>query len=364
LALLDAIFGGGSLDAFLARGRKRLAAGRFDEALEAVDAGLQRYPDASALAELGHVVRRAQAKAGMQSLRERVETTGEPAAFDQLIALYREVGMPREAVALAERYAQAHPRVAAPRMFLGESALDAFFVDLRSRDGRAACEQLLRAGAIEPDALKPRLLLAELFFAIGADRALVGQAKTIERIAGNDECVRPVLSLVREVARPGETESVDALLARVEVNGALARDVAAFPGHRARAAISEHDVRRIARAVERIVREGDAEEVVALSRDGEVLTSVSPRSIEGTEEGAGALAGVAQAVSATVRREVRELEMGAFRRCVMEGPFGTVVVGETGRGLAAARAARGVDPSRLWERMTVAFEGSRGGKAS
>jgi hypothetical protein len=365
VSVLDTLFGGSSLDAFLVRGRKKLASGKFDEALKAVEAGLSRYPGASALAELGHVVRRAQARAGMQALKERVDRAGEPAAFEQLIALYRELAMPGEALSLAEAYAQQHSDVAAPHVLLGEAALDRFFVDLRSRDGRCALDHLLKAGAIDPDAMKPRLLLAELYFAIAADRALLGQARAIQRLAGEDEVFRPVLEKIREVAKPTGGESVDALLAKVEVAGALSRDLGDWPGGRKRQAISEHDARRIARAVERIVRDGDADEAVALDRAGEVVTSSSERSIEtpgGIEETA--LAGVARAISRSVKQQVRELELGSFRRCVVEGPFGTVVVGETGRGLVAARAVRGADANRLWERMTVAFEGWKGGRAS
>jgi tetratricopeptide (TPR) repeat protein len=359
VAILDSIFGGSSLDAFLTRARKRLAVGRFDEALKAVEAGLARYPGASALVELGHVVRRAQARAGMQALKERVDRDGEPAAYEQLIVLYREVGMPAEALSLAERYARAHPEVASPHVLLGEAALDTFFADLRSRDGRSALDHLLRAGAIDPDALKPRLLLAELYFAIGADRALVGQAKAIQRLAGEDEVLRPVLAAIREAARPTAQESVDACLARVEVAGALVRDLDAWPGGRKRAAVSDHDARRISRAVERLVREGDAEEAVAFDRGGNVVASASERSIEeGSAAKESPLTGVAHTVARTVKQQVRELELGSFRRCVVEGPFGTVVVGDTGRGLAAARGRRGSDPHRLWDRMSVAFEGA------
>jgi tetratricopeptide (TPR) repeat protein len=300
VAILESIFGGSSLDAFLVRGRKRLAAGRFDEALKQVEAGLSRYPSASALVELGHVVRRAQARAGMQALVERVEQGGEPAAHEQLIALYREVGMPAEALSAAERYAREHPTVAAPHVLLGEAALDTFYADLRSRDGRAALDHLLRAGSIDPDALKPRLLLAELYYSIGADKALVGQAKAIARLAGEDEVVKPLLEVVRQTAKPSAQESVDACLARVEVAGACVRDLETWPGGRKRATVSEQDARRIARAVERLVRDGEAEEAVALARSGDVVASADPRSLQGAGESEPALAGVARTVGRPV----------------------------------------------------------------
>jgi hypothetical protein len=68
VGFVDSVFGGRSLEAILERARKRLAAGKLDEALKSVEDGLERYPGATALRETGHAVRRAQARAGMQGL--------------------------------------------------------------------------------------------------------------------------------------------------------------------------------------------------------------------------------------------------------------------------------------------------------
>src|SRR5439155_14370417 len=158
------------------------------------------------------------------ALAARIDADGDPAAYDQLIALYKDVGMVAESVRLAERYVKEHPDLESPHLLRGEQALEDFFADLRARDGRLAIDHLLKAGALRPDSLKPRMLLAEVYFAIGADRALLGQAAAIERLAGDDEVVRTVVAALRESARPSTTESVDALLANVEVGGQLARD--------------------------------------------------------------------------------------------------------------------------------------------
>jgi hypothetical protein len=357
LGILDLI-AGRSLEAVLAKARRQLGAGDFDDALKTVGDGLARYPDAQVLRETAHAVRRAQARAGMQALKDRVAQDGDPAAFEELVALYRDVGMTDEEARTIDRYAEAHPELAAPHLMKGERALDVFFADLRAADGRRAVDALLKAGALQPDSLKPRILLAEVFFAIQADKALLGQAAAIERLAGDDEVAQPVLAAIRDAAKPAKGENVDALLARVEVAGSLPRDPSSWSGRKRRGIASEDDGARIADGMARLVRDESAEEAVAIDRSGAVVASV-PRS-----ESESALAGVARTVARTIKVQARELELGSFRRFVVEGPFGVMVVADANGGVTAAKAKRGTDPLRLCERMSVAVDGVRGRRAS
>jgi hypothetical protein len=369
LGLFD-VFAGSSLDAILHRARKSMATGDFDEALKAVEKGLAKYPDAHALREVGLSVRRAQAYAGMQGLKDRIAEKGDPESYEQLIALYRDVGMQDEVQRLTERYAAAHPELEAPHLLRGEHALEAFFGDLRASDGRAAIDHLVRAGSLHPDSLKPRMLLAEIYFAIGADRALLGQAAAIERLAGDDVVLQPTLVAIRDAARPAASESVDALLAKVEVSGEILRDPSAWSGRRRRGIASDSDVDRVQRGLEKLVREGTADEAVAIDRAGAVVATSGPElglpapTDEAGEAKATGLGGVARAVARTIKAQARELEMGCFRRFVVEGPFGVMVVSDAAGGVVAAKARRGADPMRVAERMSVALDGVRGRRVS
>ena len=56
--------------------------------------------------------------------------------------------------------------------------------------------------------------------------------------------------------------------------------------------------------------------------------------------------------------------MGSFRRFVVEGPFGVMVVADAAGGVVAAKGKRGTDPLRLSERLAVALDGVRGRRPS
>ena len=208
-------------------------------------------------------------------------------------------------------------------------------------------------------------MLAEIYYAIGADKALLGQSSAIRRLAGDDEVFAPILAAIGEVARVVPNESVDAQLATVEVSGALVRDPAEWSGRKRRGVVAQADGSRLQRGLEKLVDGDTADEAVAIDRAGEVVGHAGLEAADATDGGAeSALAGVARAVARTIKTQVRELDLGAFRRCVVEGPFGVMVVADAAGGVVAARAGRGVDPHRLTERLTVAVDGIRGRRLS
>jgi hypothetical protein len=373
--LLGKWFKGPTLESSLAKARERLAVGDFDAAHRTVEEGLVRFPDSDALRDTGLTIRRAQARAGMQHLKDRIARERDPRAYEQLIQLYGEVNMPEEARREAIAYVAAHPDRDTPHLLLGEMHLQAFFRDLVAREAHAAHEHLVRAARLNPEALKPRLLLAEVYFCVGADKALHVVAQSLTRFAETDPAIAPVLQQIATLG-PGEgQESVDGLFEKVEVRGGLVREATAWPIRNRRNREAEMNEERTSRAVAGIVHRGEAAEVVVLRRGGGLVShsvedkdgtvsSFDARSDEKEREKAPpGLIGVARTVARDVAPRAREFDLGDFKRCTVQGGFGTIVVGEIGGWVVGARS-RGREPLRLWERMTVALEGEAGGTSS
>jgi hypothetical protein len=357
---------GGSLETLVAKARRRLAAGDFDDAHRLVEKGLARFPEAEVLRETALTIRRAQARAGMQSLKDQIARTKDPLAHEQLVALYQDVGMPEEARRAAQVYADAHPDRDTPHLILGEMCLAAFFEDLLARDAHDAQDHLLRACRLNADAIKPRLLLAELYFCCGADRSLHMVVQALERIAPDDEALRPVLEACRGVQGAEGKENVEALFASVEVKGELVRQPTAWPVRTRRNREQSIKEERTRAAAKEMVRRGDAEEVVVLRHGGALVAHASSEGLEETptaegeppaEDEARGVVGIARSVARVVIRQVREFDLGGFKRCTVQGSFGTVIVGELGGAVVAARQRGAIEPLRLWERVTVGLEG-------
>ncbi len=371
------LFSGRSLEAVLKRGRYKLAAGDFAEATRVVEAGLERFPEAEALRELHLTIRRVEARASMQSLRQRIEADQDPLAYEQLVQLYQQVDMFEEARCAAHTYSVVHPDRDSPHLMLGEMSLQTFFEDLRAPDAHDAHDHLLRAARLNSEAIKPRLLLAELYYCVGAHHALSVLAHALERIDPDDEAILPVLEAITAVADPdGTNESVDGLFAQVEVDGQLLREPTTWPLRNRRNRDAQIQEERTNRVVHRLVSTGTADEVVVLRRNGTALTHAclaangddesAKRRVEqhAPEEGEeSGLARVVGTIARAVSKQAREMDLGGFKRCSIQGPFGLVVAGRVNTVIAGARtASRMREPARLWESVSVKIDGVGGGR--
>ncbi len=374
MGLFSGMLGGSSLDAILARARRSLAQDDFEEALSAVQKGFLRYPESGVLKDMVLAIRRAQTRAGMSELRDRVQHDQDPEAYERLIALYRGAGMVAEMIRTTETYAEVHANREQPHLLRGEQLLEAFLGDVRARDGREAIDHLVKAASLKPDSVTPRKLLAELYYAIGADRALLGQAAAIERLAGDDEILRPMLDAMREGATPRAGESVDALLARAEVDGALVRDPLHVVGPQAqgrglsrgggpcagRARAPRPRRRRAGGRGDRPHRGGRRRGRRAL-RDRRRRSGRRARGGRGARQRARGRGAQRRAVGegAGPRARPRRVPL-LHRRRTVRGD------GRRRRDERRRRRAgpEGTDPHRLTERLTVAVDGVRGRRAS
>lgn len=357
MAFIRKVFGPPSLVAVERRARTRLAAGDFERAQHIVKEGLQDYPGARVLEDIGFTIRRAQARAGIRSLRRRLERDGAPRAYEELIALYLELGMLTEARREATDYAVSHAGRDTPHLLLGEMSLRRFLDELQARDAHEARDRLHRAAQLNAQAIKPRLLLAELYYCVGADRALFAMAAEIESLAGETSDLEPVLAQVRDLDRPSGPEALDGLFERVEIEGRLHREPGTWPIDLRHSPASEVNEERARRATERLVTEGTASEVVLLRHSGSLIAHAGGGEADAKGQG---LVGVARTVAQTVSHYARDLDLGAFKRCTIQGEFGLVAVGDLAGIVAGARWRRSPEPQRLWARIALAVEGALG----
>jgi hypothetical protein len=352
---LGEIFGSRSLEALVQKARQRLAAGDFEDAQRLVARGLERFPNADALRELEPTIRRAQARSGLQALKQRVAEAQDPRAYEQLIHLYLDLGLRGEALRETLAYARAHPERDTPHLLLGEAHLDAFLADRLARDAHAARQALELAASLNHAAVKSRLLLAELYFGAGADGALLRLVTDILAGAGNDALLASIAKDVRAIVPevPGQRDTVDGCFEQVEVRGAFARDPATWPLGRRRPVTARSEPLEAQHAVEVLVSRETADEVVVIRRSGAILARASKEESPGE-----ALVGITCAVAQSIADQVRELDLGTFRRCAIRGPFGLVAVGDVGGLVTGIRWRQAGEAERQWARAALHLEGA------
>ncbi len=362
--ILD-MFGRSSLGRLLVQAQRKLAAEDFDEAQKLVAKGLLLYPDAEPLRELEMTIRRAQARAGIQNLKARIERDEDPRAYEQLISLYLELGLFAEARTESLAYANAHPDRDAAHLLLGEMSLQAFFEGLQARDAHVAQLRLTRASRLNERAIKPLLLLAELYYCVGANRALHSVAGELQTVAGGDPMIEPVLRRAEKAAKASGPESLDGIFEGIELEGALRHEPTTWPLRSKRRRVRRLDEGRAQMVADLLVARGSPVEVAMLQPGGAVLAhSRTPTEDDDTPhaEREGGLVDVTRTVIRTIKHHARDVDLGSFRRCTIQGPFGVLTVGEVGGTLTGARWPANPEPLRLWERVALKVEDSLGGK--
>ena len=349
-------FGGGTVSAFVDRARKRLAAGKLEDASKIVERGLEQFPASSSLLDLRLSLKRARAHKTMRKLEGRIRAQGDPIAYEQLIKLYRELELPDEARRKAAEYCDAHPNRDTPHLVLGEMDLATFLEELSARHGYSAHGHLVQAANLNAMSLQPRLHLAELYFCIGADKSLAAIHASLQSMAPDTPDTQAALELLASVANPDADERLDGIFERVELEGELLRDPTDWPLSRRGTGKGQVNEERAEPVVTRLLQHGVAEEIVVLRRDGSVLT----RGGAGAEE---KFVEVVRTVGRKVFPQAREFDMGKFKRTTIRGAFGNIVVGRVGNVMVGVRGARSSDPLRMWEHLSVQLESVCGGAA-
>ncbi len=362
-------FGGRTVAAFVDRTRKKLAAGKLEEAARIVELGLEKFPGSSSLLDLRLSLRRARAHKTMRRLEGRIDASGDPIAYEELIKLYQELELPDEARRRAERYCEAHPSRDNPHLVLGEMDLEAFLDDFSARHGYSAHGHLVQACNLNAMALRPRTLLAELFFCIGADRSLATVLSALRCMAPETPEMLATFEVMERVADEDAEERLDGLFERIEVEGELVRDPEDWPLTKRQTGKTYVSEERAEPVAQRLLDQGTMEEIVILRRDGSVVTHATAGGAG--EESAGTLiqptsAGktfidVVRTVGRKVFPQATEFDMGKFKRCTIRGATGNVVVGRVGNVMVGVRGARSEEPVRMWDRLSVALESVCGG---
>jgi len=357
-------FGGGTVAAFVERARKRMAAGKLEDAAKVVERGLERFPSSNSLLDLRLSLKRARAHKTMRRYEARIQSTRDALAYEELIKLYRELELPDEARRKAAEYCDAHPQRDSPHLVLGEMDLLTFLEDLSARHGHSAHGHLVQASNLNALALQPRVLLAELYFCVGADRSLVKVRDALRSMAPSTTQMDAALQVMDSIADPHADERLQGLFERIEVDGQLVRDPEDWPLSRrasGKAIVSEESAEPV---IQRLVDQGVLDEAVVLRRDGTLMThgtsGGAPAESEGTliqsTEARGGFIEVVRTIGRKVFPQASEFDMGKFRRCTLRGAFGNIVVGRVGNVMVGVRGPQSADPLRMWERLSVELE--------
>lgn len=305
-----------------------------ERALQAADDGLLLFPDSLELQKLRDFADRGCKRARIDELRQKLNKAASGKLYRELAGLYLEMGDQGALHAVCEEWSVRAASDPGPWLMLGQARLANYYRDFSAREGLAAVQHLERAIGLDAGERKARTLLAEVFYRIGASQRARGLLDAVAP-AGDDHDLQ---NLRRQVAAatPLGTD-VEALFRAAEENGVLpnAPLTAVLPPLRSEDGISS-------------IRD-------ALAAIAEIPGVQKATYIKGTRalvkgdirDGKDAFLRTVRVVAKAGHRFSRRLDIGAFKKGVLQGPFGVICICCFGEVLAAVQCEASADVDRI-----------------
>lgn len=327
-----------------------ISLGRTDDAWRVAEEGMRRFPTSERLNAVRTFAKKERLKSEIQKLRRDLSERPTPAVYSRLAEIYRELGNLDQALGICEQCVERFPLNENPYLIIGEIRLARFFQDLVAFDGLEAERQLRRVVKLNGQNLKAHLLLAQIYFAVGATDAmkthldlaitLSPDNRELPKFAKDFELKAEQFAVHSERPRTAaEVEeddldddfddpvSVEDQVRAVESRGSFRFRPETFPAWRlldggAGAVLARLDVEKLKQNIREISDRSGVANAVILDRDGESLADAAET--EGLTRRQ--FAELVMEVQKTAEDVSRRMDVGTFHWCTVEGAFGGISI--------------------------------------
>jgi hypothetical protein len=295
-----------------------------ERALQAADDGLLLFPDSADLKKLRTFARRGVDRSRIDELRSRLNKNPTNRLYGELVSILSESGDAGALHATCEEWSVRFPQDTGPWVWLGQFHLQAFYRSIAARDGVEAVSCLERAIGLDSEQVRPRVLLAELLYRIGATQ----RARTLLDAVPPDGDDTELQNLRQKVAstRPLGND-VERLLQSAEENGLLPN---APPIADSATTRGDDGIGAIRDALAAIA-EMDGVQKAAYIRGTRALVKGD------IKDGKDPFLRTVRVIAKAGHRYSRRLDVGSFKRGVIQGPFGVLCICCYGEVLAAVQ---------------------------
>ena len=318
-----------SPSAFGELAERLISLGETDDALAVAEEGLRTFPDSERLSQVKLFAKKGRLTGQLRKLRDDVVRRPSPLVYTHLAAIYRELGNQDDALQTAQECAERFPLNENPYLIQGEIRLERFVRDLIAKDAILAEQALRRVTRINGHNVRAHLMLAELYWLVGAVPACRRHLRSVLTITPT---AKDVQEFVREVGAPDAADSAEdvdfeEMAKSVEENGAFAQPVERFPSLRTGAAQQSRsrtrlDVETLKGEIAGLGTNDGVRNSIVIDKDGEVLADYT----DGMGLTRKQFAELVTSVSATADDASRRMDTGALVRAEIESPTGNVTV--------------------------------------
>jgi tetratricopeptide (TPR) repeat protein len=301
--------------------------GQMNDALLVAEKGLQTYKNSPKLRELVRYIRRQRANEPIKRLRDEIKVKPSPAAFTQLGDIYRDLGEIEQSLDLLVECTEKFPEEVVAFRLIGMIRLENFLQEVIAYDGLHAYRALKRGKELAPDDSNVRILLAQLYFAVGANALSVQELR--EELKSNSNAME-IKDFLDDLGSPPPLDkdiNIEGLVERCEETGALTNSLQGFPRMKPGLAKKTGSAPRI----NGVAAAGRAKELAGmpgvlnlaiLDRDGKPVAAI--RNEGGLEDEA--FRSMAFEMAGAAGDACRRMDIGSFVRGTVAFPGGGVAL--------------------------------------
>lgn len=218
-----------SPEALAALAQKHIEMGRLEEALVVVERGLQTFRNAPRLRDIATFVKKKRSADSIKRLRDELRVMPSPTVYTQLADIYRDLGEIDQALDLLAECTEKFPKEVVAFRIIGQIRLENFLQEVIAYDGIHAWHALSRVLELDRKDSPGRMLLAQLYYAVGANALSV---KTLREEFEANPTALDIKSFLDDLGNPPPLppdQTVDSLVERCEEAGALNNSLKGFP---------------------------------------------------------------------------------------------------------------------------------------
>jgi tetratricopeptide (TPR) repeat protein len=314
-----------SPESIAALAQKHIELGNYAEALQEADKALHTFKGSTKLMEIVAFVRKKQSQENVKHLRDEIRVKPSALAYSQLAGIYRDLGDIDQALELlAECTAKFTADQSAFRM-QGQIRLENFLQEVIAYDGVHALADLRKVQSLNPDDTGARMLLAQLYFAVGANAAAVEELRS--EIAKNPTAL-DLQPFIEDLGNPPPLEkdvTIETLIERCEEAGSLVNSLKGFP--RVKASLAQRT--SAAPKINPVAASAKVQELgggpgignlALLDREGRSIASVANESGLDAE----AFREMAWGIETLAYEGCRRMDIGSFSRGCLQLPGGGI----------------------------------------
>ncbi|MHC4922672.1 MAG: tetratricopeptide repeat protein [Planctomycetota bacterium] len=218
-----------SPETIVALAQKLIEVEKLEEALSVAEKGLQTFAGSGKIKDTLHFIKKRRSADLMRGLHQELKVKPSANVYAQLAQVYTDLDDTEQALDLLDQCVEEFPDAELAFFMLGQIRMEHFLREAIAYDGMHAWEALEKVHKINPKNSKARQLLAQFYYALGANALSVQLLQEEHEQSPTAMDIKDFLDDMGDPPPLSKGVTIESLIERAEDEGALPNSLKGFP---------------------------------------------------------------------------------------------------------------------------------------